>query len=29
VPGAGYDNPLLTPPEVLALTPRPVLIIYQ
>jgi hypothetical protein len=29
VPGAGYDNPLLTPPEVLALTPRPMLIIYQ
>ena len=29
VPGAGYDDPLLTPPEVLALTPRPVLIIYQ
>ena len=29
VPGAGYDSPLLTPPEVLALTPRPVLIIYQ
>lgn len=29
VPGAGYDIPLLTPPEVLALTPRPVLIIYQ
>ena len=29
VPGAGYDDPLLTPPEVLQLTPRPVLIIYQ
>lgn len=29
VPGAGYDIPLLTPPEVLALTPRPALIIYQ
>jgi hypothetical protein len=29
VPGAGYDDPLLTPPEVLALNPRPALIIYQ
>jgi hypothetical protein len=29
VPGAGYDEPLLTPPEVLSLTPRPALIIYQ
>lgn len=25
----GYDNPLLTPAEVLALEPKPVLIIYQ
>lgn len=29
VPGAGFDDPLLTPPEVLALSPRPALIIYQ
>lgn len=29
VPGAGYDQPLLSPPEVLALEPKPVLIIYQ
>ncbi len=29
VPGAGYDDPLLTPPDVLALEPRPVLVIYQ
>jgi len=29
VPGAGYDEPLLTPPEVLALEPRPSLVIYQ
>jgi hypothetical protein len=29
VAGAGYDEPLLTPPEVLALEPRPSLIIYQ
>ncbi len=29
VPGAGWDEPLLTPPEVLALDPRPALIIYQ
>jgi len=29
VPGAGWDDPLLTPPEVLALSPRPALIIYQ
>ena len=28
-PGAGYDEPLLTPPEVLSLNPRPALIIYQ
>lgn len=28
-PGAGYDEPLLTPPEVLALEPQPSLIIYQ
>ncbi|HOX48651.1 MAG TPA: hypothetical protein PLG14_05635 [Spirochaetales bacterium] len=29
VPGAGYDDPLLTPPEVLALDPMPMLIMYQ
>ena len=29
VPGAGFDAPLLTPPEVLALDPRPSLVIYQ
>jgi hypothetical protein len=29
VPGAGYDEPLLTPPEVLKLNPRPALVIYQ
>ncbi len=28
-PGAGYDEPLLTPPEVIALDPMPRLIIYQ
>jgi len=28
-PGAGFDEPLLTPPEVLALEPRPSVIIYQ
>ncbi|MBN1241398.1 MAG: hypothetical protein JXA15_01675 [Spirochaetales bacterium] len=28
-PGAGYDEPLLKPEEVLALSPRPVLIMYQ
>jgi hypothetical protein len=28
-PGAGYDDPLLTPPEVLALDPPPSLVIYQ
>ncbi len=28
-PGAGYDDPLLKPEEVLALAPRPVLIMYQ
>ncbi len=29
VAGAGYDQPLMTPEEVLALNPRPYLIIYQ
>lgn len=28
-PGAGFDEPLLTPPEVNALQPRPLLVIYQ
>ncbi|MDR1909700.1 MAG: hypothetical protein LBQ35_07285, partial [Spirochaetaceae bacterium] len=28
-PGAGYDQPLLTPREVYALSPRPYLIMYQ
>ena len=28
-PGAGYDEPLLKPEEVLSLAPRPVLIMYQ
>jgi hypothetical protein len=27
--GAGYDSPLLTPVEVCALSPHPVLVIYQ
>jgi len=29
IPGAGYDNPLLTPKEVYALSPRPYIIMYQ
>lgn len=29
VPGAGYDEPLLPPEEVMALEPRPYLIMYQ
>jgi hypothetical protein len=29
IPGAGYDNPLLSPEEVYALNPRPYLIMYQ
>ena len=29
IPGAGYDEPLLTPQEVNNLNPRPVLIMYQ
>ncbi|MDR1374939.1 MAG: hypothetical protein LBJ24_08205 [Treponema sp.] len=29
IPGAGYDNPLLTPKEVLELDPRPYIIMYQ
>jgi hypothetical protein len=29
IPGAGFDNPLLTPEEVYALNPRPYIIMYQ
>jgi len=29
IPGAGYDQPLLTPKEVYALKPRPYIIMYQ
>lgn len=29
IPGAGYDEPLLTPKEVYELTPRPYVIMYQ
>jgi hypothetical protein len=29
VPGAGFDMPLLEPPEVMALDPKPVLVMYQ
>ncbi|MCL1836660.1 MAG: hypothetical protein FWG46_03845 [Treponema sp.] len=29
IPGAGYDNPLLTPKEVYGLSPRPYIIMYQ
>jgi hypothetical protein len=29
IPGAGYDNPLLTPKEVYELNPRPYIIMYQ
>ena len=29
IPGAGYDNPILSPEEVYALNPRPYLIMYQ
>jgi hypothetical protein len=29
IPGAGYDQPLLSPPEVYALNPRPYVIMYQ
>jgi hypothetical protein len=29
IPGAGYDDPLLTPQEVMELEPRPYLIMYQ
>lgn len=29
IPGAGYDNPLLTPKQVYELNPRPYIIMYQ
>jgi len=29
IPGAGYDNPLMSPKEVYALNPRPYIIMYQ
>jgi hypothetical protein len=29
IPGAGFDNPLLTPKDVYALNPRPYVIMYQ
>jgi hypothetical protein len=29
IPGAGYDNPLMTPKEVYQLNPRPYVIMYQ
>jgi hypothetical protein len=29
IPGAGFDEPLMTPSEVYALNPRPVVIMYQ
>jgi hypothetical protein len=29
IPGAGYDDPLMTPREVYALNPRPYIIMYQ
>jgi len=29
IPGAGYDNPMLSPKEVLELNPRPYLVMYQ
>jgi len=29
IPGAGFDNPLMTPQEVYALNPRPFVIMYQ
>jgi hypothetical protein len=29
IPGAGYDEPLLSPEEVVSLDPRPSLIMYQ
>jgi hypothetical protein len=29
IPGAGYDQPLLTPKEVYGLKPRPYIVMYQ
>jgi hypothetical protein len=29
IPGAGFDNPLMTPQQVYGLTPRPYVIMYQ
>jgi hypothetical protein len=29
IPGAGYDNPLLSPRDVFALNPRPYIVMYQ
>jgi hypothetical protein len=29
IPGAGYDNPIMTPKEVYQLNPRPYVIMYQ
>ena len=29
IPGAGYDNPLMTPAQVYALRPRPYIVMYQ
>ncbi|MCL2244477.1 MAG: hypothetical protein FWC03_08430 [Treponema sp.] len=29
IPGAGYDNPIMTPKEVYELSPRPYIIMYQ
>lgn len=29
IPGAGFDNPIMTPQQVYALNPRPVVIMYQ
>ena len=29
IPGAGYDNPLMSPKDVFALNPRPYIIMYQ
>ena len=29
IPGAGYDDPIMSPNDVYALTPRPIIIMYQ
>jgi hypothetical protein len=29
IPGAGIDHPLLSPKEVLSLSPRPYIVMYQ